>query len=55
MAIFFDILCGGGEQALAGDAGYPSEPCVAVSEPLLGVGEGSLDCFFSPFVDGLSP
>ena len=50
-----DVLCGGGEQALAGDGKKASEAGIAVAVELLGVGEGTFDSFLAALVKALSP
>src|SRR5690606_12613320 len=50
-----DVLCGGLQQALAGDADKASKAGVAVAVQLLGVGEGAFHRFLAPLVDRFSP
>ena len=50
-----DVLCGGGEQALAGDGEEASKAGVAVAVELLGVGERSFDGLLAALVDTLAP
>ena len=52
---FFDVLGGGGEQALASDGEQSAEAGVAVAVELFGVGEGALDGFLAASVDALAP
>ena len=52
---FLDVLSGCGQQALASDLDQTSEPCVTMAKELFGVGEGSLDGFFSSLVNSLTP
>ena len=46
---------GCGEQALTSDLFQASEPCIAMAEELLGVGEGAFDRLLSSLVNGLAP
>ena len=50
-----DVLCGGGEQALAGDGEEASKAGVAVAVELLGVGERTFDGLLAALVDTLAP
>ncbi len=50
---FFDVLCGGGEQALAGNGQKASEAGVAMIMELLGIGKGTFDGFLSALVNVL--
>src|SRR5690606_12842858 len=52
---FLDVLGGGGQEALVGDACQTSEPCIAVSVKLFGVGKGALDRLLAALVDRLAP
>ena len=52
---FLDVLSGGGEQALGGDGGEAAETGIAMSEELLGVGEGALDHFPAALVEAPAP
>jgi hypothetical protein len=51
---FFDV-CGGGEQALAGDGKQASEAGIAMAVELLGVGKGTFHPFLAPLVNSVCP
>jgi hypothetical protein len=52
---FLHVLCGGGEQTLAGHRNEPAEARVTVTVQLLGIGKGALDGFLASLVDALAP
>lgn len=52
---FFDILGGGGQQALAFDIDHSAEPCISVSVKLFGISKGAFNRFFSSLVEPLAP
>jgi hypothetical protein len=51
----FDVLGGGGKQALASDGNKASEAGIAMPVELFGIGEGALDGLFPALVDALTP